>query len=63
MNKSPVSNHFPPTVRDALVRASQTPIPDYDPLARIKAIEQATKRAHQSVPHFFKKDLNHENQT
>jgi hypothetical protein len=63
MTNLPISTHFPPSVRDALVRASQTPIPDSDPLARIKAIEQATKRAKQSVPNFFRKDLNHEDQT
>jgi hypothetical protein len=52
----PISNLLPASVRNALVQASQTPIPATDPLARIKAIQKAIERAKQSHPHFFKKD-------
>lgn len=49
----PVSNHFPATVRDALVAASLT-FTDFDPMARVKAINRATERAQLMFPHLFK---------
>jgi hypothetical protein len=56
MTLQPIANLLPPSVRDALVRASQTQIPDTDPLARIKAIQKAIERAKQTYPNLFKKD-------
>lgn len=46
-----------------LQRAAQTPITATDPLARVKAIEQATKRVKANHPQFFKEQHNHEDQT
>lgn len=46
-----------------LMAAAKTPITAVDPLARVKAIEQATKRVKRNYPRFFKEQLNHENQT
>lgn len=49
------SNHLPPTVRDALVRAAQTPA-SLGPLARVRAIEEATDRAKRACPDKFKNE-------
>lgn len=43
-----------------LQRAALTPITEDDPLARVKAIEQATRRIKMQHPQFFK-GSNHEN--
>ena len=57
MKRQPlISNTLPPSARDALMRAAQTPIPVHDPLARIKAIQKAIERAKQTYPHLFRKD-------
>lgn len=48
----PVSNHFPPRVRDALVAASRTSTYG-DPLARLKAINQVVERARLVHPELF----------
>ena len=37
-----------------LQRANQTPVTADDPLARVKAIEQATRRIKMQYPQFFK---------
>lgn len=50
----PISNHFPPAVRDALVAASQVPN-DLDPMATIKAIDRAAARARSHYPTLFRK--------
>jgi hypothetical protein len=52
----PVSDHFPPSVRDALVRASQTPFDEMDPLARVRAINKAIQRARLAYPELFRPD-------
>ena len=46
-----------------LQRATKTPITADDPLARVKAIEQATKRVRQQYPSFFQEHCSYENQT
>lgn len=46
-----------------LQRAALTPIPADDPLARVKAIEQVTKRIKREHPDLFKEPENHEDQT
>lgn len=52
---TPIPQHslLPPAAIAALVRAAGTPIPDWDPLARIKAIENATERIRAAYPHLF----------
>lgn len=58
-----ISNHFPPFVRDALVRAAQTPDNPLDPLARIKAINRAIRTARLTNPNLFKPEsFHHEDQ-
>jgi hypothetical protein len=52
----PISNHFPPVVRDALVRAAQTPLNQLDPLVRVRAINQAIRRARLTFPELFRPD-------
>jgi hypothetical protein len=58
-----MTRHTPPPHRvlpaaaiALLQRAAQTPITADEPLARVKAIEKATKRVKQQYPEFFKKD-------
>lgn len=46
-----------------LQRAAKTPITAEDPLARVKAIEQATKRVKRDYPHLFQEQYANENQT
>ena len=48
----PISNHFPPNVRDALVAASRMPI-DFDLYARVKAINQVVAKARATYPELF----------
>lgn len=52
----PVSRHFPPVIRDALVRAAATPLTPADPLARVKAIDHAVERARRAYPELFRPD-------
>jgi len=54
---------LPLEARLALQRAAQTPITVDDPLARVKAIEQATRRVKTTYPSFFKQEFYHEDQT
>lgn len=49
----PVSKHFPPVIRDALIAASRV-WTDADPLARIKAIDRAADRARALYPELFR---------
>lgn len=51
-----VCEHLPYYARDQLVRASKTPLTNGDPLARVRAIEQASETVRNHYPHFFKKD-------
>ena len=53
---TPMSNHLPPAARIKLQRAAQTPITADDPLARVKAIEQANKWIKANYPHLFIKE-------
>lgn len=56
MTRQVVSNHLPPVLRDALVRASQTPNPVGDPMARARAIEATVAAGKAQYPNLFKKD-------
>lgn len=47
---------LPPSARDALQRAAQTPVPDHDPLARVKAITKTTQQLRSQYPEFFRKE-------
>lgn len=49
-----VAKVLPFEARALLVRAASTPIPDCDPYARIRAIEEATARVQRALPEFFK---------
>lgn len=40
----------------ALLRASQTPIPANDPLARVRAIEEVSERIKANYKHYFIKE-------
>lgn len=51
-----VSEHLPPQARLRLVRAAQTPIPDDDPLARVRAVNEASLFARLQNPELFKKE-------
>lgn len=48
-----ISMHLPFDVRLALIRAAKTPVTE-DRMARIKAIEEVTRRAKANFPRFFK---------
>ncbi len=57
----PTTNHILPAAAIALLqRAAQTPITADDPLARVIAIEQATKRVKRDYPQFFTQEQYHE---
>jgi hypothetical protein len=45
---------LPPEAVNLLKQAAQTPITPTDPLARVKAIEQAIKRIKRLFPNLFK---------
>ena len=49
-----VSGHFPPLVRFRLIEASQTPVPNGDPMARVRAIDAATQWARDRFPELFR---------
>jgi hypothetical protein len=55
MNSHPLHTALPIEAQLELMRASSTPIPANDPLARIKAIEKATQRVKHNHSQFFKK--------
>lgn len=48
-----VAKVLPFEARALLVRAASTPVPDCDPYARIRAIEEATARVQRALPEFF----------
>lgn len=51
-----MSEHLPPQARWRLVRAAQTPITDDDPLARVRAVNEASTLARLQHPELFKKE-------
>lgn len=53
---------LPPEAVAQLQRAARTPFDEFDPLARVKAIEQATRRVKRDYPNFFK-EQHHESKT
>ena len=56
------ANPLPPAAIAQLQRAAQTPITADDPLARVKAIEQATARVKRDYPEFFNQEQCNEDQ-
>lgn len=52
-----ISNHFPPSIRDALVAASQVWNQPGDPMARLRAINHATELAQARYPELFRNDI------
>lgn len=54
--KNQVSEHLPFEARTRLIRATQTRIPDDDPLARVRAIDEASTFAKTHYPRYFQKD-------
>lgn len=56
----PHHNILPPEAQKLLKLAAQTPITASDPLARVKAIEQATRGIKINFPNLFRSD-DHEN--
>jgi hypothetical protein len=59
MNKNDPSRLLPASAVAMLQRATKTPITARDPLARVKAIEQAHRRIKLQFPQYFK-ESNHE---
>lgn len=55
-NLPPPAKVLPLPAAMLLQLASQTPITRSDPLARVKAIEKATKRVTREYPEFFKQE-------
>jgi hypothetical protein len=53
---APVSLHLPFDARTQLVRASQTPITNGDPLARVRAVNQASEQVQRQYPNYFTKE-------
>lgn len=62
LTEKPITT-LPPAAVSMLQRAAQTPITPEDPLARVKAVEQASTRVRREYPQFFKEQQNHEDQT
>lgn len=54
MNKTEPSLTLPADAIAQLQRAALTPVTEDDPLARVKAIEQTTRRIKLQFPNFFK---------
>jgi len=46
---------LPPAAREALKRAAQTPVSEFDPLARVKAIEKCLERLRRQYPEHFRR--------
>lgn len=52
---NPQPHHLlPPFAIELLQKAARTPITAADPLARVKAIESATRRIKREYPHLFR---------
>lgn len=54
MDQKPLHSLLPPSAIKALQEAAKTPITAADPLARVKAIERATRRIKLDYPHLFR---------
>lgn len=54
---APAASLLPAEAVAQLQRAAQTPITAADPLARVKAIEQATQRVRSQFPQFFQSEI------
>lgn len=54
MTTPPLAKVLPPSAAQLLRKAAQTPIPAHDPLARERAIDQATARVKRLYPDYFK---------
>lgn len=56
--KQPLPPHsvLPVEAIALLQRAAKTPVTDADPLARVKAIEQATAKVKREYPTYFQKE-------
>lgn len=50
---TPTHQVLPQHAVQLLVQAARTPIPEHDPLARVKAIEKATERVKSTYPEKF----------
>ncbi len=50
---TPTHQVLPQPAIAQLVQAARTPIPEHDPLARVKAIEKATQRVKSTYPEKF----------
>lgn len=50
----PVATTLPPEAARILQQAAKTPITEFDPLARTKAIERAIERVKRNWPEMFK---------
>lgn len=60
--KPPPHSLLPPDAIAQLQKAAQTPNTASDPLARVKAIQQATERIKTQYPtHFIQEKYHHEN--
>jgi len=59
--KPPPHNLLPPDAIAQLQKAAQTPNTASDPLARVKAIQQATERVKAQYPTHFTQEKYHEN--
>jgi hypothetical protein len=53
MNQPPENEILPADAREILQQAARTPNTQREPLARTKAIEQATTRVRRMYPKFF----------
>lgn len=54
--RPPLAALLPPYVARQLQNAAFTPIPENDPLARLKAIDSASEWVKQNYPSYFKKE-------
>ena len=54
MTRQTPANVLPPEAARLLQQAAKTPIPEHDPLARVKAIEKAIERIKRQYPQCFR---------
>lgn len=59
--KPPPHSLLPPDAIALLQKAAQTPNTASDPLARVKAVQQATQRVKAQYPHLFIQEQLNEN--
>ena len=53
----PLARVLPRFAAEALQKAALTPIPENDPLVRLKAIEKASEWVRHQYPRFFRKEI------